>query len=332
MVQAIVESTQPFATPAEAPPPPRGPRHTLAFHGTGGGLFVLILKNVLLTLLTFGLYAAWATTARRKYLWQNVEFHGQRLVYHGTGRELFIGYLKVIAGYALFIGIPIALRQVSATLGLVAQGVLVLGFLALIPYAVYWSRAYLLSRTTWRGIRFSMEPGAGPFARTFLVGYLLTVLSLGLYGPVWLNRLRKVRVERSRFGSEAFHYDGSDFEVWKISIKGLLLTVLTLGGYYFWYLAELSRYETAHTCFQGARGRLDVSGWDICKLTLLYFLGTTFTLGLAFPWLAAYALRFFLERLSFEGPVDFAAIAQSEAVGHAAGDGLADALDVGVAL
>lgn len=332
MVQAAVQSTEPVGTHEAAAPPAAPSRYHMAFHGTGGGLFLLILKNVLLTLVSFGVYAAWATTARRKYVWQNMEFHGQRFVYHGTGRELLVGYFKVVAGYLLFLGIPAALRLLSPTLGNIVQGVLAIGLVSLVPFAIYWSRAYLLSRTSWRGVRFSMEPGAGSFARTFFVGYLLTILTVGLYGPVWLNRLRKVSTERSRFGNQAFRYDGSDAAAWKISIKGMLLTVLTLGVYYFWYAAELSRYETEHTHFQGASARLDLSGWDLCKLTLIYFFGTTLTLGLAFPWLATYALRFFLERLTLEGNIDFASVAQNDVQGTAAGDGLADALDVGVAL
>lgn len=330
MAQAAVQSAEPFVT-HEAPPAAPS-RYHMAFHGTGGGLFLLILKNVLLTLVSFGVYAAWATTARRKYVWQNMEFHGQRFVYHGTGRELLVGYVKVIAGYLLFLGVPAALRLLSPTLGNLVQLALAVGLVSLVPFAIYWSRAYLLSRTSWRGVRFSMEPGAGPFARTFIVGYLLTVLTFGLYAPVWLNRLRKVSIERSRFGNQSFRYDGSDAEAWKISIKGMLLTVLTLGVYYFWYAAELSRYETEHTHFQGASARLQLSGWELCKLTLLYVFGTTFTLGLAFPWLATYGLRFFLERLTLEGNIDFSSVAQNDVQGNAAGDGLADALDVGVAL
>lgn len=332
MVQAVLESTEPFVTREAAPPPAAPARYHMAFHGTGGGLFLLILKNVLLTLLSFGVYAAWATTARRKYVWQNLEFHGQRLVYHGTGRELFGGYLKVLAGYALFLGVPALLRRFSPTLGNIVQLAFAVGVLSLIPFAMYWSRAYLLSRTSWRGVRFSMEPGAGPFARTFIGGYLLTIVTAGLYGPVWLNRLRKISTDRSRFGNQAFHYDGPDLEAWKISIKGMLLSLLTLGLYYFWYAAELARFEIEHTHFQGARARLDVTGWEMCKLTLVYLLGTTFTLGLAFPWLATHVLRFFVERLTFEGTIDFASVIQGSAQGDAAGDGLADALDVGVAL
>lgn len=313
-------------------PPVGGGQHRLSFHGTGSSLFLLILKNVLLTIVTLGIYAPWAATERRKYVWQNVEFHGQRFIYEGTGLELFIGYLKVLVGYALFVGVPALVRRVSPDVAIVVQVTFALGLLALIPFAVYWSRAYLLSRSTWRGIHFSMQPGAGGFARAFVVGYLLTIITLGLYMPVWLNKLRKITTDRSRFGDHSFSYDGDDFAVWVMSIKGFLLSILTLGIYYFWFRAELSRYQLEHTHFGRARGRLELTGGDMFKFTLIYLLGTTFTLGLAFPWLATYVLRSVLERTSFDGHIDFAAITQTDVRGNAAGDGLADAMDVGLSI
>ena len=333
MAQSNAPSIALLGGAVDTPPGPHpGPRHRLSFHGTGSSLFLLILKNVLLTIVTLGIYAPWAATERRKYVWQNAEFHGQRFIYGGTGLELFLGYLKVLVGYALFLGVPALVRLVSPDLAIAVQITFALGLLALIPFAVYWSRAYLLSRSTWRGIHFSMQPGAGSFARTFLVGYLLTIVTLGLYMPVWLNKLRKITTDRSRFGNHAFSYDGNDFEVWVMSMKGFLLSIVTLGIYYFWFRAELSRYQLEHTHFGRAHGRLSLTGGDMFKFTMIYLLGTTLTLGLAFPWVATYVLRSVLERTSFDGHIDFAAITQSEARGDATGDGLADAMDVGLSI
>src|SRR6266513_1520907 len=78
------------------------------YHGDGTAFFILILKNALLTLVTLGIYAAWAKAERRKYIWSNVEFHGQRLEFTGTGWELFKGYLKLIGAYLVLFGIPAA--------------------------------------------------------------------------------------------------------------------------------------------------------------------------------------------------------------------------------
>lgn len=57
--------------PAEIPTQ----KYALRFHGSGTSFFLIFLKNVLFTLLTFGFYLAWAKTERRKYVWQNFEFH-----------------------------------------------------------------------------------------------------------------------------------------------------------------------------------------------------------------------------------------------------------------
>jgi uncharacterized membrane protein YjgN (DUF898 family) len=306
------------------------PSYRLFFHGTGGGLFLLILKNVLFTLLSLGVYAAWAVTNRRKYVWQNVEFHGQRFIYHGTGYELFVGYLKVLLGYALFFGVPVLISSVSPNLGMALRIISLLALLGVIPFAIYWSRAYLLSRTSWRGIRFSMEPGAKLFARTFLVGYLLTIVSLGFYGPIWLNKMRSVSLNRTRFGNQHFRYDGVDSEVWALSMKGFFLSLVTCGIYYFWFLAELSRYEVEHTHFGHATGRLALSAGDVFKFTMIYLFGTTLTLGLAFPWVVTYVMQSVLERTSFVGHIDFATVVQDQAYADAAADGLAHALDVGL--
>jgi uncharacterized membrane protein YjgN (DUF898 family) len=300
----------------------------LAYRGTGGELFFIVIKNVFLTLLTLGVYTPWARTAKRAFLWRQVEIEGQRLEYTGTGRELFVGYLKVGIAYFLLFGIP-GLMQKSAP-GLATAWRLVAGLLLLIviPFAIYWSRRYLLGRTRWRGIRFGLTGEAKDYAKLFIKTTLLTFVTLGLYGPVANNRLHAFIMNNTRYGSAAFSYDGPNGEAFKISIKGFFLTLLTVGIYFPWYLASMQRFRLAHTHFAGARGRLDVTGGVLLKIFLVSVFGNALTLGLAFPWTTTYALRTLLERLSFHGNVDFAQITQQAASGDAAGDMLAGALGV----
>src|SRR5712691_10481567 len=104
-----------LARPAAAPgpallsPPPAGletpgsdsfrrPR----FHGVGGTLFGIHIVNVLLTLVTLGVYYFWAKTRVRQYLFGQTEIAGDRFAYHGNGKELLLGTLKA----ALIFGLP----------------------------------------------------------------------------------------------------------------------------------------------------------------------------------------------------------------------------------
>lgn len=330
------EPSGPAVSPMASPP--TGPtqasqQYRFVYHGTGSALFVLVLKNILLTLVTLGIYAPWAKAERRKFTWQNLEIDGHRLRWHGTGREMFLGYVKVVVGYAAFVGLPLAVRSFAGvTAGSIVQGVLTLVLLPLIPVAIYSSRRYLLSRTSYRGIRFAMDPGAGAYARKFIGGYLLTIITLGFYGPIWMNRLYGFITERSALGNKRFSYTGSDKEVFKISMKGMVLSILTLGIYLFWYQAELSRYQSRHTHFDGAHLELSFTGGELFKLFWFQILGLTFTLGFAFPWITTYTLRFTAERLRFVGNIDFSHLYQARSEGSAAADGMADALDVGLSI
>jgi len=314
-------------------PPAGGPAvHRFRFHGEGGNLFLLILKNLFLTVITLGVYAAWARTARRKYIWSNTEISGQRLVYTGTGLELFKGYLKVLVFYVGFLAIPPLVNLVVPGSKIPLQILLFVALIVLIPFAVYWSRAYLLSRTKWRGIQFGLEPGASQFAKAFLGGYVLVILTLGFYGPVWLNRLRTILLHNTRFGTERFSYDGTDGEAFRIGLKGMLLSLATLGIYYFWYAAELNRFIVSHTSFMGARGRSELTAGDMFVIVVGSILGTALTLGIAFPWIFVWSTQKVLGKITFEGTVDFALVAQRAGVGSATSDALADSLGVELGL
>ncbi len=59
-----------------------------SFHGSAGTLFGIQLINLLLTIVTLGIYSFWGKTKVRGYLWSQTEFEGDRFAYHGTGKEV----------------------------------------------------------------------------------------------------------------------------------------------------------------------------------------------------------------------------------------------------
>jgi len=87
---------------AAAPGPPRPPAFQRpGFHGRGGTLFGIHVVNVLLTIVTLGVYYFWAKTRTRKYLVAQTEFLGDRFAYHGTPKELLLGMLKALLVFGL---------------------------------------------------------------------------------------------------------------------------------------------------------------------------------------------------------------------------------------
>lgn len=318
----------PYSPVPYTPPPSQVEAHTFAFVGSGAAFFALVIKNMLLTVVTLGVYLPWAKTERRQYLWQNIEIAGHRLRYHGTGKELFFGYLKVVIAYAVFLG----LRLLGDRLGPLLQVVMILALIPALPFVIWGSRRYLLSRTSWRGVRFRLQGDVKRFAVVMLVGYLFTIFSFGLFGPVWINRMHAILTNATALGTRHFVYRGDDSTVFKLLLKSLPWIILSFGIYLFWYQAKLLRYQTENTYFDGARGELELTGGELLQLTLLQILALTCSLGLAFPWITTYTLRFYLARMRFLGPIQFAEIQRAESQGSATADGFADVLDVGVVL
>jgi len=147
---------------AEPPPGDQGPTQLtsslppqtfrLWFRGDGSTLFGIYIVNLLLTLLTVGIYYFWGKVKVRQYLYGQTEFEGDRCGYHGTGKELLIGWLKAFVILGLLVGFYFAIQAVAPGAAELLSNLLsVFFYMVLIPVAIVGSRRYRLSRTSWRG-------------------------------------------------------------------------------------------------------------------------------------------------------------------------------------
>lgn len=69
----------------------------LMFHGLGKEYFRLCIVNLLLTIVTLGIFAPWAFVRSKKYLYSHAELSGSRFSYNITGGSIFISW--VFAGF-----------------------------------------------------------------------------------------------------------------------------------------------------------------------------------------------------------------------------------------
>jgi uncharacterized membrane protein YjgN (DUF898 family) len=316
--------------PVAAPPmSAAGPRH-LRLHGSAGELFGIHVVNALLTLLTLGVYYFWGKARVRAYLMGQTELENDRFAYHGTGRELLVGFLK---GVAVFF-IPVALFSVlpelygaPANVTRALAALLWLAGLLLVPVAMVGARRYRLSRTSWRGIRFSFRGEVRPFVSLFVAGTILTSLTLGLYYPFFVTRRQAFMVSHAWFGSRKFDFDGRGRDLFRPFVVMVLLFLPTLGLSWFWFSARRQRYFTEHTRFGATRFRSEVTGGRLAWLTLSNVLALLVTLGLAWPWTVVRSLRFWFRHTTLQGPPDVADVRQDSRAATATGEGLAGLLD-----
>lgn len=174
----------------------------------------LVLLNVLLNIVTLTLYRFWGKTAIRRRLWAETSFGGESFEYSGRGMELFIGFL--IATVTVFL--PLVLIFSAAQMFLdPATMVLVIApiyaFIAVLAFAaLFLARRYQLSRTQWRGIRLGMDGSPWSFGFFSLGQVLLTVITLGWWGPAGRQRMARRLWRGARYGDVHFEFGRDEGE------------------------------------------------------------------------------------------------------------------------
>lgn len=296
------------------------------FHGDGRTLFAIYIRHFLLTLVTFGIYTFWAKADLRRYLYSQTSVAGDRFNYSGTGGELIRGWIKAMGLIivAVIVGLLLSafVHELVGTLALYAG----LGFFVF-PLAIIGSRRYRLSRTSWRGIRFSFRGEYDDLLGIFIPGLLLSIVTLGLYYPFFHANVRRFVVGNTHFGRAPFQFTGTGGDLFGRHVLLYVALPLTLGLYWFWHLAYRHRYYWSHTRFGGARFESKMQGEELLSFSLTNVLLLIVTLGIAYPWVQARALRFACERVVIGDLMPFESAVQDAQAADATGEGLTEMFD-----
>ncbi len=198
MEQALMDAPQPSAVPA----PPAQP---LRFTGRGSEYFGIWMVNLLLTLVTLGVYASWAKVRRMQYFYRHTELAGSSFDFHGRPLRMFFGRLIALG---MFFAYSYSIRLHSL------MTVLVLVLLALVmPWLLRNSLRFRLYNTSWRGTRFHFKGTVAAAYRVFLLNGFLALITLYIMAPFMHQRLKAYQHDNSWFGRTrcSFHASAGRF-------------------------------------------------------------------------------------------------------------------------
>ncbi|WP_055443022.1 YjgN family protein [Lacinutrix himadriensis] len=315
--------------------PEKTTSHKFSFLGKGSEYAIIFFKNLLLNIVSLGLYYPWAKVEKLKYFYQATEFKGNRFTFHGTGNEVFKGFIKV---YVLFVALYLFLLYGASSGNGTITAVALLFFygsiILIIPLAIHGSARYRSSRSSWRGIHFKYFGNRKELYKLCVIGFLLTILTFGIYSSWFKVDLKKYITKHLKFGNITFSFKGDGFDLFIIHFKGIFLTYITLGIYSFWYMRELYQFNIQNIeLFQDEKRiktKFNIAAGDVFELVVINALLIVFTLGLASPWVATRTLGFFINNLELEGAFNEDEIQQAELDNYndAAGDDYLDFFDL----
>lgn len=200
------------------------------FEGNGKEYFRIWIVNIALTILTVGIYSAWAKVRTNRYMYANTYLNGSNFEYNADPIRILIGRMIVVAVYIAFIIFSQHLFMFE-----VAAGIALVAFLAM-PWLVRQAVSFKLRNTSYRHVPFRYVGKTRDFYAFFLVHGLLNIFTFFLAFPFSYVRFKELILRNSRYGQGEFFFKGKVQTVYEIyfSVIGwmtfLILAIILLFG------------------------------------------------------------------------------------------------------
>ena len=146
------------------------PERLLAFEftGRGGEYFRIWVVNIVLSIITLGIYSAWAKVRTKRYFYGNTRLDGSAFAYHATPLMVLKGRLVAVAALVAYIVLDIFYPLAGGAL----YGVILLA----LPWAVWKSVGFNARMSSYRNVRFAFR---APLGKAY-IALLLLPLALGV--------------------------------------------------------------------------------------------------------------------------------------------------------
>lgn len=213
----------------ENPPPPataaEGHGLDIEFRGSAKEYFRIWAVNLCLTLLTLGIFSAWAKVRKKRYFYSQTLLDNSPFQYLGQPLPILKGRLVAVALFLLW-------YLSSYFFVTLMPAVIILAFI-LAPWVLVRSAAFNARYSAFRNMRFNFNGTYWDAVGTLYVWGLIPLILVG------------------------------GFIMWLWQKPYLLIIAGFVFAFYapFW-IARVKRFLVGHTRFGGARGELKITGGD----------------------------------------------------------------------
>jgi len=175
--------------------------HPFQFSGDAHEYFRIWIVNLALSIVTLGIYSAWAKVRTNRYFYANTWVAGAPFQYLAQPLPILKGRLIAITVFGSYV----LSGHFSPKLQLALAGVVAL----VAPWMVVRALRFHARYSAWRSLNFRFVGAYGDAYIRYLLLLLLIPLSLGFAYPYVKWQQRRFVVEGHRFGGKAFTFQAT---------------------------------------------------------------------------------------------------------------------------
>jgi uncharacterized membrane protein YjgN (DUF898 family) len=342
-------------------------QYPMQFTGRGGEYFVIWIVNIALTLVTFGIYSAWAKVRTLRWFYGHTLLDNQAFSYLATPIQILRGRLIALAALVAYYMASYFAPELAI--------VLLIVFFLFLPWIVVNSLRFQARQSAYRGLRFDFTGTVNEAARIYIGLQLLIPLTLGLILPYIAYRQVRFIAGNTVYGQTAARYQGSLKPFWGVYLLSFALILLPFAliayatyqayvmqatgvtkemaaatfsgllaaGIVAFYLmipvvGAMIQARTANLLYNGTvMGPVSFASSqrarDLVWIYLSNLVLIAFTFGLFIPWAKVRLAHYRAERLTVAGPQELGSFAAGQhQASTATGSEMADLLDLNLGL
>ncbi|MBE0435985.1 MAG: DUF898 domain-containing protein [Methylomicrobium sp.] len=336
--------------------------HPFEFHGKAGEFFKIWIVNILLSIITLGIYSAWAKVRTRRYFYNNTYLMNAPFDYLADPIKILKGRLLVLAFVIVYVAIAALFPE--------AEAVLILLFIPVFPWVIIKALKFNWYNSAYRNIRFHFSADYLKALWVFIGLPILIAFTFGLAYPYFVKARKQFVIDNSAYGTSRFEMTASIGQFYAVYGKALLIVLaalLTVAGFsyalwqgigltngsinpalpailllllypflmlvYGYVYAHITNLSINHTFLPQIHFESRLETGKICWLYITNALAIIVSLGLLIPWARIRMARYRIACLSLSSSTDLDRFVAAEAEqAEAIGEEIGDFLDIDIGL
>ena len=327
-----------------------------AFEGKTGEFFKIWIVNIMLSIITLGIYSPWAKVRTRRYFYSNTLLMNMPFDYLADP-------IKILKGRLLAFAI-ILIYTFSSLISPMLQGAIMVIFIPLFPWIIIKALKFNLYYSAYRNIRFHFSADYLKALWVFIGLPILVALSVGLAYPYFAKERKKFVINNSTYGTSPFELSVTTGQFYSVYLKTagiILLTFILMAGIFkalqsliliqdaspiailppltilmivYGYLyTTITNLVINHTRLKQCKFGSHLETTKICWLYFSNTFAIIFTFGLLIPWAMIRTARYRISCISVISYSDLDLFIADEAEkASAIGEELGDILDIDIGL
>jgi uncharacterized membrane protein YjgN (DUF898 family) len=245
-------TNEPSAIVEAAAVPPQPEFHRFRFTGKAGEYFAIWIVNLFLSIITLGIYSAWAKVRKKRYFYGHTWVADANFEYHGNPLAILKGRIIAFIAFATYSGVGHFMPKVAAALAVAL-------FIAA-PWFIARSMAFNAWNSSYRNIRFRFHATymdvlkcIGPIAvvlvfpflmpdwdpaskepppASFWVVLIMQMITAFAVYPYIVGSLKRLHVNHSAYGAAAFSTNagiGAFYGIYLLALGLMILVGIVFG-------------------------------------------------------------------------------------------------------